>query len=285
MERVILRSEPVTDLKWVFLIGAARSGTKFLRDTLASSEAVACIPYDVGYVWRTGQEGLPHDELTVASATPARVARIRKTLTRLAEKNGAVNGQVVIEKTVGNTLRVDFIRACFPEARFIYLERDALDVVASAYGQWTAPVDRRYLIDKLRYFPVTSWRYGLWFVRNQLRPTDSAPIWGPRFKGIQSVLQSEGIVSAVTKQYVACVQSARGLMTASDAFAVRYSDLGARDQRWHELLTWLGVDDAAAVDQFIAANFRVGAGWPGTLTADQQTEVREILATHLADGS
>lgn len=271
----------MTNLQWVFLIGAARSGTKFLRDSLASSETVSCIPYDVGYVWRDGQETLPHDELEVASATPARVARIRKTLTRLAVKNGATNGQIVIEKTVGNTLRVDFIRACFPEARFIYLERDALDAVASAYVQWTAPVDRRYLIDKLRYFPIRSWRYGLWFVRNQLRPTDAAPIWGPRFDGIQEVLQSEGVVSAVTKQYVACVKAARGLLTASDAFAIRYSDLESRDQRWLDALAWLGIDDATAVDEYVATNFRSGSGWPGTLTEDQQQQVRQILSSEL----
>ena len=53
----------------VFIIGAARSGTKFLRDVLAASPEVACVPYDVNYIWRYKNENYPHDALAVESIT------------------------------------------------------------------------------------------------------------------------------------------------------------------------------------------------------------------------
>lgn len=272
-----------SQFEWVFLIGAARSGTKFLRDTLAASNDVSCIPYDVGYVWRDGQESFPNDALKPDSATPERVARIRKTLVRLARKNGAEDGQIVIEKTVGNTLRVDFIRECFPEARFIYLERDAFDTIASAYGQWTAPVDRGYLLKKLRYFPVRSWRYGLWFVRNQFSNRSTQAIWGPRFQGIDKVLESEGVLATVVAQYIACRRAARQLLAADDAFAIRYSELETPGSRWHELLSWLKISDPDVVDRQLESKFRSGSGWPGELTDDQQAEVRQAMAERSQD--
>jgi hypothetical protein len=47
----------------VFVIGAARSGTKFLRDVIGASPYAAVVPYDVNYVWRGGNEGFPDDAL------------------------------------------------------------------------------------------------------------------------------------------------------------------------------------------------------------------------------
>ncbi len=41
----------------IVLIGAARSGTKILRDTLAAATGSGAVPFDIGFVWRIG-----HDE-------------------------------------------------------------------------------------------------------------------------------------------------------------------------------------------------------------------------------
>ena len=46
-----------------FLIGAARSGTKFLRNCFSVSDEIEIVPYDIGYVWRYGNEKISHDEL------------------------------------------------------------------------------------------------------------------------------------------------------------------------------------------------------------------------------
>ena len=67
-----LRAAPVV------LLGAARSGTKLVRDSLALDAHIARVPYDINYVWRFGNEELDHDELDAASLTPGVAARIRE---------------------------------------------------------------------------------------------------------------------------------------------------------------------------------------------------------------
>lgn len=63
-------------------------------------------------------------------------------------------------------MRVDLIRDIYSSAKFIYLELDGCHVTEPLHRQWTAPNDRRYLFEKLRYFPVREWRYALWFIQN-----------------------------------------------------------------------------------------------------------------------
>ncbi len=47
----------------VIVIGAARSGTKVLREMLAASPNVAAVSFDVNFIWRTGNEGEANDVL------------------------------------------------------------------------------------------------------------------------------------------------------------------------------------------------------------------------------
>src|SRR2546430_7511188 len=54
----------------VIVIGAARSGTKLLRDCLGTADEFAVVPYDINYLWRLGNEQFPNDELTPEQLTP-----------------------------------------------------------------------------------------------------------------------------------------------------------------------------------------------------------------------
>ena len=56
----------MTDAAPIILIGAARSGTKFLRDVLASAVGVKSVPYDVNYIWRHGSPNYGHDVLDLS---------------------------------------------------------------------------------------------------------------------------------------------------------------------------------------------------------------------------
>jgi len=47
----------------LFLIGAARSGTKLLRTILEQSDEIGVIPYDMNYIWKYGHYDINHDEL------------------------------------------------------------------------------------------------------------------------------------------------------------------------------------------------------------------------------
>ena len=171
----------------VVLIGAARSGTKILRDSLAEAAGAGAVPYDIGYVWRAGALDHPNDALDPASLSP----RVRDFIARFVD--GYAEGQppVVIEKSVGNTMRVPFVASVLPNATYVHLIRDGVDVVESTRRQWIAPADYRYLAGKARHFPLRMGpTYGRRYIGSLLRRRVArdgrVANWGPRYPGIDT---------------------------------------------------------------------------------------------------
>jgi hypothetical protein len=194
----------------VFIIGAARSGTKLLRDQIARHPDIACVPYDINYIWRFGNEKLPHDELSTENFTQQICLRIQSRFESFA------NGKpLLVEKTVSNCLRVPYIQKIFPEAYFIHLVRHPLDVIESTYRQWTAKPDLKYIFKKARTFPFTeSLGYGLfyaWTTLNKLILSDPsrAGTWGPRYTGIDQDVLTRDLWEVCTTQWIRCVSSAK----------------------------------------------------------------------------
>ena len=259
----------MTDRRFVFLIGAARSGTKFLRDTLAASGDVAAVPYDINYVWRHGNENCPHDEIAPGDIDDKTARHIRTTVERLALKGRKDSPSIILEKTVSNTLRMDTVRRIFPEAEFILLERDGLDVTESAYRQWTTPNSRDYIFQKLRYFPVREWRYAIWFARNLVTSSDAPPVWGPRYDGIYEDLSDLGTAQTCAHQWASSVKSARKAASDADTLRIRYADLG-NPGGLNQVLDKLAVDDPQHILDQLATSFSHISSWPGSIpTADQ----------------
>ena len=166
-------------MQYVFILGAGRSGTKIFRDCIGASKNVVALPYDVGYVWMDGQNR-PHDELLPADLSSKRIQSIRKSIASLAKR--ASKGQsydIIIEKSVPNTLRPAYLKKVFPDSKFIHIVRDGRDVVESAMRNWKTPSDKGYLLDKLRYFPFRNWSYALWYLINMIRrlSKDTQVLW------------------------------------------------------------------------------------------------------------
>lgn len=215
----------------IILIGAARSGTKFLRDVLGSNSETAAVPYDVNYIWRYGAENTLDDVLDPSTLTQRRKDFIRKTLRRLAK---ADPDDILIEKTVASTLRVPFVEAVFPDARFIHLIRDGRDVVESAMRQWQAPPNWSALSQKVRDIPIQNLSYVAWFgwniVKGLVAGRKGGKVWGPRFPGIDAVA-AEGVLSKVCAlQWLASytwasVDLPRLAQSESRVFTIRYEDL------------------------------------------------------------
>ncbi len=200
---------PQDDFQIVFIIGAARSGTRLLRDLIALHPEVDCVPYDINFIWRLGNEGLPHDELTSELATTEVIKRIRAKMFRYHR-----NGKVLLEKTVSNCLRVPFVLKVFPEARMIHLLRDGVDVVESAFRQWTAPPDWIYIFKKAMQYPFKdAFRYAAqyaWKTAGKLfiqSHRQKAP-WGPLYQGIHQDLTEKSFLEICAIQWSRCVQKA-----------------------------------------------------------------------------
>ena len=238
----------------IIIIGAARSGTKFLRDCLKGDPRVCVVSYDVNYIWRFGQPMSADDVLSPSALSERQVAFIRKALTKQA---GLAPGGILVEKTVSNTLRVPFVNTVFPDARFVHLLRDGRDVAASAMKEWSAPPDYGRLRQKLRRVPIASLPYLLWYARHSLfgtaRARGQVSIWGPRYPGIEADVESRSLAEVCAIQWRESVETARrdlGALPADRAFEIRYEDLVCDDTAIRRLAEGLGLDSEAVAKTF-----------------------------------
>lgn len=212
----------------IVIIGAARSGTKILRDVLARATGAGAVPYDAGFVWRYGNEQIPHDKLDPETAQPKVVDFIQRYVGRYASPaTGAV-----IEKTVGNTLRVPFVAAVIPGASFVHLIRDGVDVTESARRQWLEPPDLGYLARKLGHFPVRlvpnyGRKYAASLLTRSRQSGSRVWTWGPRYPGIDQDVRNEPLLTVCARQWRSSVEEARRGLVQVDApgIEVRYEQL------------------------------------------------------------
>jgi hypothetical protein len=204
------------DFQPVIIVGAARSGTNMLRDALTQLAGLATWPCDeINYIWRHYHATYPTDELTAAHAT-AKVRRyVRGAFKRLARRTGA---RWIVEKTCASSLRVDFVHAILPEAKFNFLVRDGRDAAASAVKRWHSKLELRYTLRKARFVPLTDVPYYGWrFLRHRAHRLISREhrlaSWGPRFAGIDAMLNRTALPEVCAEQWRVCVER------AADSFA------------------------------------------------------------------
>src|SRR5690554_5282509 len=135
----------------IIIIGAPRSGTNMLRDTLTTFKGVGTWPCDeINYIWRFGNKEFPSDEFTPDMATEKVKEYIRSRFIKLRKKKYYSH---IVEKTCANSLRVDFVKEILPDAKFIFIYRNGIDAIASAYQRWKSNIDIFYTIKKIPYVP------------------------------------------------------------------------------------------------------------------------------------
>ena len=111
----------------VFLVGCARSGTSILGETLAAHPAVAYL-FEASFIWNDLVPARA-DHRLVASDAGAEVAR--QIYEALAREREGLPGNVLLEKNPKHVLRLPFLAALFPHARFVHIIRDGRDVAVS----------------------------------------------------------------------------------------------------------------------------------------------------------
>lgn len=289
------RSHTDASLKWrpLVVIGAARSGTKFLQSILAASSHCAAISYDLNHVWRIGQSNCPHDSLRAEACTDATMRRIRHELNRLGKlAGGRSDAEVLVEKTVSNALRVLLVDRVLPDAKFVHLVRDGRDVVPSALRCWNARPHLRYLGAKLRTFSSASAPYAASFgwnwLRGQMSGRPGVRVWGPRYPGIAQDVRCTPLHVVCARQWKACVAS------ASEAFeqlptdrvhTLRYEDLASGDGTVESLCRYAELSD---VDRVLSAyqttvDRRRGGDWRSQMSSSQRDDVVAEIGPTLKD--
>jgi len=270
----------------IIILGAARSGTKLLRDTLGASPEAAVVPYDMNFVWRTGNEISADDAIGPAQCTEQIAHVIQERLRAAATPRDPTRR--LIEKTVSNTVRVPFVACVFPDADFVHIVRDGRDVVESSLRQWQAPVDWRYLLEKARSFPIGNYRYALWYLANRLKSNGgrgrTRAIWGARYPGIEEDLARMPIPQVCARQWVESVEGVRQAAPGLARFReIRYEDLIAGPDALTGLVEWLKLSGGDAVaDRYRASVQRRRAQpWDRGLAPADARGVLEILSPSL----
>jgi hypothetical protein len=232
----------------VVIIGAPRSGTNMLRDVLTELPDFTTWPCDeINLIWRHGNRSHPSDELTAAHATPKVREYVRRQFDKVRRGHDAT---VVVEKTCANSLRVEFVRAVKPDARYVLITRDGLDAATSAMDRWYAPVDLRYTAAKARFVPPADLPfYGARFVANRLRRAghDAGRVgrwWGPRTDDATALMDTRTLDEICMVQWSRCVEnSLRGLegMPNDQLHHVRYEEFVIHpEESLRALLDFLG---------------------------------------------
>ena len=195
----------------VVIIGAPRSGTNMLRDLLAKFPGVATWPCDeINYIWRHGNVSYPTDELSPDMATSSIQRYIRKQFDWVARHYSA---HTVVEKTCANSLRVGFVDRILPDARYLYIRRDGLDVLGSAMKRWKAEIDIPYLARKARFVPLHDLPYyAIRYLGNRLyrlfAGENRLAYWGPTFDGLNEALTKYSLEEVCALQWQRCVDRA-----------------------------------------------------------------------------
>ena len=185
--------------------------------------------YEPVGIWLYADPGRNHDEFDEADATD----RVRKYIRRWFLKFQRENGdRIIVEKTPHNILKIPYVRAIFPEARFIYIVRSPLSFVSSVELKWQRPVKTKRIRFRLRTTPLTQLHHYLgrlikqqWYSRVLKRKY--LPMWGPRYRGIQQDLKETDLLTVIARQWArAAAKAERDLaqFEPGQVLRLRYED-------------------------------------------------------------
>lgn len=140
---------PVAELRQpVFIVGCGRSGTTILGTALSRHREITYLneprhlwfqAYPQTDIWtRDAARRGGRLVLGAGDASEARSARLRRLFAREARRQGR---PVLVEKLPINNFRLAFLQRIFPDARFIHLYRNGLEVARSIEqlclrGEW-----------------------------------------------------------------------------------------------------------------------------------------------------
>lgn len=148
----------------VFIIGAPRSGTSLLYAILRRSGKLRHWPGESHEIWEADYHpalrGWASNALTADDVDPEAAKRIKRAFFLVTGTRHRL-----IDKTPRNALRVGFVDALFPDARFIYIKRDGRENINSLINAWRTPRYRTYELPEPHAIPGVDpkwWKFVLY---------------------------------------------------------------------------------------------------------------------------
>jgi hypothetical protein len=229
----------------IFLVGSPRSGTTLAVNLFATHPDVASWS-EAGRLWDPVHYHDPEAEhyWTAEDLTPAHARRLHRWCEWYRQSQGKAR---FVNKHPRNSLRIGYLRAVFPDARFIHVIRDGRAVVSSVLSQ-VARRERRQKRPMGGFAKPPGWRAML---RDDLAE--------------QTALQWQAIVRLVREQRAAL----------GPAYVeVRYEELCAGPREtYRELFRFaaLRTDDAALAG--IPERLEQSEGWRERLSEGQLANI------------
>lgn len=285
----------------IIILGAPRSGTTILHRALAMHPDLWHLPAESHAILegplhpRTG--GYQSNRATAADADAGMLERLRREFyrqainlnailpdpSRLAEDGGGVKGRAwrklgvgvagfrsgfrkarrirFLEKTPKNSLRVPFLDGLFPDAWYVWLQRDAAANVDSLIAGWHA-VDRIGPFTRQRFagagYPVAR-ELGLQDYHGKWWKFALVPEW--------RTLRGKTVADVAAWQYYQCNGFLLRDLAAREPGRVRRVQFEefVHDPIWHvrEIFEWAGLPASRIAERFAAYLPRVNDATPG----------------------
>ncbi|WP_170125975.1 sulfotransferase family protein [Pelagimonas varians] len=272
----------------LFIVGAGRSGTNLLSRMLEHAGGFSDLSEN-RYIWNYKQRYRSTDRRLPEEANEAVSTYIRRHYAVMSETHSGV----LIDKTPGNALRLDFVSQIFPEAKIVNIVRDGRANVLSRSALWD---EEGLLSDGTRPGMLTRYMRRIRRMRALGNlPNDRIPAFladnmpalasrillrratlsGERVAGLREIEQRHGtrIARAVQWREVATFAAIEGRALGPD----RYHEVGFENmlrnprQTAEALFTFLGHDGGARSADWLDAKLD-----PGRLDNWKQRDRAEI---------
>jgi len=247
--------------KYAFIVGAPRSGTNVLRDTIGRLPHVETTTHPLEEIWSIGQGDAETDQYDPQSLTPEIKQQIREKF-----KDRYTRYIWFVEKNVFHSLRIPYIREVFPRARFIHILRDPRDVAVSLRAYRQSPVDWQYYLtggifqlspaEIVRYSGIFLERMARRIVKGKKQVTDMGPI----FPGYYEILERDDPLEMAVSQWRYCVETIHDSFQAlakKDSMEVYYRVLMEdSESELNRIGRFLNVDSIEPMLRFAEENYR-----------------------------
>lgn len=118
----------------VFIIGCSRAGTTVTFETIRSSPDLNSFPYEIPQFWHSLVGPWDHNWCSEAAFAKEALPQHRSKI--LAYFYARLGQGTMLDKSCINVMRIDYLHALFPDAYFIYLQRDGRDNISSLMEGW-----------------------------------------------------------------------------------------------------------------------------------------------------
>jgi hypothetical protein len=238
----------------IFLLGNVRSGTSMMHDLFDMHPEVKSW-YEPRTIWTYADPARRHDRFDENDATPRVIRYIRGRFLKYQRQHGDAR---IMEKTPSNLLRIPYVNAIFPEARYLYLVREPLANISSSELMWTQPIHRHKVWRRLKETPKTQLyyyaaRYVVDHARVRLLRKRYLSVWGVRYPGVYRDIKRMRVEEVIARQWVACSRQARADLASLDPGVVlhmRYEDfVAAPVEQFERILRHFDLDMTPEIER------------------------------------